>query len=192
MQKSQLVRNAWRHFGTINRHKWEVMKNCFRVGLYRQGLLHDLSKYSPTEFLVGVRYYQGKRSPNGAEREERGYSSAWLHHKGRNKHHFEYWVDFSTSFEEGMSGVEMPLRYLIEMVMDRIAASKVYEKGNYTDASAWNYYAKTKDEIIMHPKTRAKLEKLLKMLKDEGETRTFCYIKKVLKEEKRKSKKKQR
>ena len=85
--------NALRHFGTITKHKLLVMKACFQVGLYRQGLLHDLSKYGWTEFRVGCRYYQGTRSPNNAEREEKGYSSAWLHHKGRNKHHYEYWID---------------------------------------------------------------------------------------------------
>ena len=79
---------AWHHFLTITQHKLLVMQNCFRVGLFKQGLLHDLSKYSPAEFLTGVHYYQGDRSPNAAEREEKGYSSAWLHHKGRNKHHF--------------------------------------------------------------------------------------------------------
>ena len=86
--------NAWRHFKTITHHKLLVMKYCFRIGLYRQGLLHDLSKYSPTEFCVGARYYQGTRSPNNAEREATGASRSWMHHKGRNRHHFEYWVDY--------------------------------------------------------------------------------------------------
>ena len=71
----------WKHLKTINHHKMLVMKGCFRVGLYKQGLLHDLSKYMPSEFLVGCKYYQGDVSPNNAEREDRGYSSAWLHHK---------------------------------------------------------------------------------------------------------------
>ena len=83
------------HFRTITYHRKLVRQNCFRVGLYRQGLMHDLSKYSPTEFLVGARYFQGDRSPNNAEREAKGYSSSWLHHKGRNKHHFEYWIDYT-------------------------------------------------------------------------------------------------
>ena len=80
----------YRHLKTINRHKRMVMHNCFKCGLYWQGLVHDLSKYSWTEFSVGAKYYQGTRSPNDAERESKGYSSAWLHHKGRNKHHLEY------------------------------------------------------------------------------------------------------
>ena len=88
-QKSRYRKNAWHHFLTITHHKLVVMGGCFRVGLWKQGLLHDLSKYSWEEFRTGVLYYQGNRSPNAAEKEEKGFSRAWLHHKGRNKHHFE-------------------------------------------------------------------------------------------------------
>ena len=85
--------NVLGHLKTITKHHNLVMGYCFRAGLYQQGLLHDLSKLSPEEFLVGAKYYQGTRSPNNAEREATGVSRAWLHHKGRNKHHFEYWID---------------------------------------------------------------------------------------------------
>ena len=129
------LENAKNHFRTITEHKIMVMKNCFRVGLIKQGLLHDLSKYSWEEFKTGVKYYQGNRSPNAAEKEAVGYSAAWLHHKGRNKHHFEYWIDFAPDKERGLIGNKMPLRYLVEMVMDRIAASKVSKGKDYTDAS---------------------------------------------------------
>lgn len=91
----KMLKKVIGHFTTITRHKILVMKECFKIGLYKQGLTHDLSKYSPTEFLVGCKYYQGNRSPNNAEREETGVSKAWLHHKGRNRHHFEYWIDYS-------------------------------------------------------------------------------------------------
>ena len=84
-----------KHFKTITRHRHMVMRSCFRVGLIRQGLCHDLSKYSPTEFWQGAKYYQGSRSPNAGAREAVGYSTAWMHHKGRNKHHYEYWSDLS-------------------------------------------------------------------------------------------------
>ena len=97
------------HFETITRHKLLVMKYCFACGLYEQGLAHDLSKYSPTEFIPGCIYYQGDHSPNEAEREARGYTSAWLHHKGRNKHHLEYWIDYSTT-KAGLTGMKIPLR----------------------------------------------------------------------------------
>lgn len=172
---------VWHHFVTITEHKWLVMKNCFCIGLYKQGLLHDLSKYSPEEFITGVRYFQGNRSPNAAEREAYGYSKAWLHHKGRNKHHFEYWIDFSLNLREGLVGHKMPLNYVAEMMMDRIAASRVYKGKNYTDSCPLEYYAFSKDYIVIHPETRALLEKLLVMLKEEGETVTFAYMKNLLK-----------
>ena len=91
---------SWRkirgHLKTINEHKLLVMKHCFRIGLYKQGLLHDLSKYMPSELLMGFLYYDdGKSSPNNGERRDKGYSAAWMHHKGRNRHHFEYWTDYS-------------------------------------------------------------------------------------------------
>ena len=109
---------AWQHFKTITRHRLIVMAGCFRIGLYRQGLAHDLSKYSPTEFRAGARYYQGVRSPNAAEREDKGYSEAWMHHKGRNRHHYEYWTDMDMVTRTYVP-VQMPRRYLAEQVMDR-------------------------------------------------------------------------
>ncbi|ADL04819.1 DUF5662 family protein [Lacrimispora saccharolytica] len=173
--------NFWGHFCTIHIHKARVMKNCFRVGLIKQGLLHDLSKYSLEEFLPGVLYYQGNRSPNAAEREDKGFSKAWLHHKGRNKHHYEYWIDFTTDMSKGLVGHKMPLKYVIEMMMDRIAASKTYKGKNYTDASPWEYYIHSKNYMVIAPETRKLLEKLLLMLKNEGEKKTFFYIRHLLK-----------
>lgn len=170
------------HLKKINHHKRLVMQLCFKAGLYRQGLLHDLSKYTPTEFLVGAKYYQGTRSPNDAEREDKGYSGAWLHHKGRNKHHLEYWIDYGLSEGHMMEGMKMPTRYVVEMFCDRVAACKNYLGENYTDSSAYDYYMKSKSHYIIHPETAALLEKMLTLLKDYGEDKTFLYIrKKILK-----------
>lgn len=167
----------WKHFKTITYHKILVAKGCFKVGLYKQGLLHDMSKYSPVEFFVGARYYQGDRSPNNAEREDIGYSSSWLHHKGRNKHHYEYWIDYSlSSIDGGMAPAPMPKKYVVEMLMDRIAASKVYQKEKYTDTSPLAYYMLGKDCAPIHEETKALLEKLLNMLAEKGEKETFRYI----------------
>ena len=167
---------AWQHLKTINHHKWLVLCGCFRVGLYRQGLAHDLSKYTPTEFLVGAKYYQGTRSPNGAEREDKGYSEAWMHHKGRNRHHYEYWTDMNRETRRYES-VPMPRRYLVEMVMDRIAACKTYQGNAYTDGSALEYYLKSMERSLMHPKLQRELEFILTMLRDKGEKETFRYLK---------------
>ena len=172
---------VWQHLKTITKHRWLVLKGCFRVGLFAQGLTHDLSKYSPTEFWEGARYYQGNRSPNAAEREDKGYSEAWMHHKGRNRHHYEYWTDMNRQ-TRCYESVPMPKRYLAEMVMDRIAACKTYEGKAYTQASALNYFLKSRERELMHPKTREELEVLLRMLQDRGEGETFRYIRQMLKE----------
>ena len=171
---------AWKHFCTITRHKNLVLVGCFKVGLYRQGLLHDLSKYSPTEFLVGCKYYQGFMSPNNAEREDIGFSTAWLHHKGRNKHHYEYWIDYSLhGTPNGMVPCPMPDKYIAEMIMDRIAACKTYQGASYTQKSPLEYYRQGKDPAPLHEYTRKNLEMLLEMLAEKGETETFAYIKNV-------------
>ncbi len=168
---------ALQHFKTIVYHKYLVMQGCFRVGLYWQGITHDLSKFMPSEFLVGAKYFQGTRSPNNAEREEKGYSSAWLHHKGRNKHHYEYWIDYSMKdIEGGMKPAPMPVRYVVEMFMDRVAACKVYNKDKYKDSDPLAYFNSGKNQDLLHPKTRKQLETLLRMLAIRGEDETFAYI----------------
>lgn len=169
----------WQHLKTINHHKRLVMQSCFRLGLYKQGLLHDLSKYSPTEFFVGAKYFQGTRSPNIAEREDKGYTSAWLHHKGRNKHHLEYWLDYG--LENGdIVGMKMPVKYVVEMFCDRVAASKNYNRDTYHDGMPLEYYERGKAKYLLHPETELLLSKLLTMLAERGEDATFSYIKKEI------------
>ena len=174
------LKNALAHYRTITHHRHLVMQGCFRVGLYRQGLLHDLTKYTPTEFIPGARYYQGDRSPNNAQREEEGVSTAWLHHKGVNHHHLEYWIDYNLNKEDRehpLAGGRMPLRYVVEMFMDRVAACKNYQGDAYTDKSPYEYYSKGRDHYLIHPKSRKQLEFMLKMLAEKGEAYTFAYIK---------------
>ena len=149
---------AWQHFKTISTHKMWVMRYCFKIGLYWQGLTHDLSKYSPTEFLVGMKYYQGDRSPNNAEREDNGMSKSWMHHKGRNKHHFEYWIDYGINCDTIIKGVPMPRRYVAEMIMDRISASRVYLGDAYTDQAPYQYLKKGIGHLwFVHPETLSQL-----------------------------------
>ena len=168
---------ALQHLQTINHHKYLVMKECFEVGLYKQGLLHDLSKYSPTEFIPGVKYFQGNRSPNNAQREAEGCSTAWLHHKGRNKHHYEYWIDYPAKGGNGsLIGMEMPVNYVVEMFCDRVAASKIYQEKNYTDAHPLEYFTRAKDRILIHENTKALLEKALTILAEQGEDKAFEFV----------------
>lgn len=147
------------------------------AGIGFQGLFHDLSKYTPSEFIPGAIYYQGNRSPNEGEREALGFSKAWMHHKGRNKHHFEYWTDYDNETKK-MRGMPMPDRYIKEMFCDRVAASKIYQGKNYTDSSSLEYFerGRLRRGAIIHEETSRKLEFLLKMLSKKGEKATFGYL----------------
>ncbi|MCF0112092.1 MAG: catalase [Erysipelotrichaceae bacterium] len=153
------------HLSTITTHKLLVTKFCFKVGLIRQGLLHDLSKYSPVEFFAGVKYFQGDRSPIAREKEVIGYSLGWLHHKGHNRHHLEYWIDRN---RDGYFYTEIPKNIVKEMVCDRIAACMVYQKDKYTDASALEYYQLGFDYPITHPATKELLTTYLTWVKEYG------------------------
>ena len=154
-----------------------VLTHCFKAGIPFRGLLHDLSKYSPYEFVGGAKYYQGNRSPNEKERELFGCSKSWMHHKGRNRHHYEYWTDMNMQTRQYES-VPMPRKYLVEMVMDRRAACMVYQGKKYTTGAELEYLEKSREKALMHPQTVKELRYLLTMLRDKGEKATFRYIKK--------------
>jgi hypothetical protein len=169
------MKKFWMHLRTITKHRHLVIRHCFKAGILFQGLFHDLSKYSFEEFWVGVKYYQGNRSPNEREREIYGHSKAWMHHKGRNKHHFEYWTDYN-QITKMVTPVKMPAKYVIEMFCDRVAASKIYQNENYTDRHPLEYFLKAKDRRDIHSETSDELEFLLTMLARAGEEKTFKYI----------------
>lgn len=173
-------KSAVLHFKTITKHRHKVIAHCAKAGIFWQGLLHDLSKYSPTEFIPGVKFCTGTRSPNEGEREAYGYSLAWMHHKGRNRHHFEYWTDYNPKIRQ-VQPVKMPLRYVVEMFCDRVAASKTYQGKNYKPDSALQYFLGGKTHRKIHPETSELLEKLLRMLAEKGEDETFAYIRALLK-----------
>ena len=165
-----------RHFVTITKHRWEVRKICFKIGIFYQGLTHDLSKYSPVEFFNGAKYYLGTKSPTIAEREDKGYSAAWMHHRGRNKHHFEYWFD---SNEKGIYvPIKMPIKYLKEMFADRVAASKIYQGKKYTEDYPLDYLLTHRGKEMLHPESFEKLKEWLTLLKDKGEKETCKIIRK--------------
>lgn len=167
-----------KHFITITKHRHMVMFLCFKMGIYKQGLLHDLSKYSYTEFSNSAKYYVGTYSPTISERKDKGYSDIWMHHKGRNKHHYEYWFDFS-NVEKKYVPIKIPIQYVKEMICDRIAASKVYLKDKYTKSSALEYFNRTYDRHEMHPETSELLKSWLELVSEKGEDEAIKIIKKV-------------
>lgn len=176
----------WGHLRTVQKHRAMVRKLCFKCGLYWQGLTHDLSKYSPTEFWNGVKFYTGTKSPHVGERAAYGYSKAWLHHKGHNKHHAEYWQDIQ---DDGTTKpMPMPTKYLFEMICDRVAASMVYLGDKYTDDAALNYYVSHKYENDFNNGTRNRLEYWLRRVSKAGVNKSLKEMKQQLKDEKEKRK----
>ncbi len=178
------IKNLLRHLRTVGRHRHCVMRHCFRCGIGIQGMRHDLSKYSYTELSAGARYYEGYRSPNELERESLGYSAAWMHHKGRNRHHYEYWCDYDP-VTHTMSPVRMPVRYVAEMFCDRVAAGKIYNGDKYTDIEPLKYFSLGKARRSIHPETGELLERWLTVLAERGERVAFDMVKNAVKDERR-------
>ena len=172
------------HLHTVNTHRFLVMKMCFSCGMYRQGLLHDLSKYSLTEFVPSVRYYQGNRSPISREKEVNGYSQCWLHHKGRNRHHWEYWVDRENG-KTNLICLPMPFDCLLESVLDRISASKTYNKDKYTDSEPYDFFLRSREYHTMNQKTASEIASLLLYLKENGEKKALQHYRDLYKQYKK-------
>ena len=178
-----IVINAFKHFKLITRHKWEVFKLCCRAGIPYRGLVHDLSKYSPTEFWESAKYYNGNMSPILLAKRKQGYSKAWLHHKGRNKHHWEYWVDITS---KGIVAAPMPTKYVVEMFCDRVAATLVYRGHDFDVTSPLDYYLKTRFYYVIHEETDRQLKDMLVHLSKSTLDETISYIRTTyLQEEKR-------
>lgn len=144
------VANTFKHLNKILTHKRWVAHYCFMCGRYWQGITHDLSKFSFVEFWESVKYYQGTRSPINACKEDKGYSMAWFHHRGRNKHHWEFWMD---DFEKGSIPKKMPFKYALEMICDYLGAGKAYAGDNFTMDGEYNWWLSKKDIVKMHKDT---------------------------------------
>lgn len=168
------VSGAYHHFRTITRHRHRVIAHCFKAGIPWRGLMHDLTKYAPAEFCEGARCWLGDRSPTEKARATVGYSAAWLHHKGRNRHHFEYWKDYGPDRVE--IPVRMPVIFVLEMFCDRVAASKIYQGEKYDQHHPLLYFRRSKDTRVIHPETSALLESWLVLLDEKGEKETFAYL----------------
>ena len=161
-----MIKKFFKHLHTVNKHRWEVFKLCVKVGIPYRGLVHDLSKYSYEEFSESVKYYtDGHISPLRTCRDKTGISRAWLHHKGRNKHHIEYWYDYASPDK----ALVMPKKYAFEMICDRIAAGKIYNKKNFNYSCPLDYFYKEEKYMIINPKIRSFMEEVFIKLKDEGE-----------------------
>lgn len=159
------IKNIFLHAALIIRHKHRVFINCFKCGIPLRGLVHDLSKFSPTEFFESVRFYQGNRSPIGVCRRERGVSRAWLHHKGVNKHHIEYWYD-----PECKVIPMMPYKYAVECICDKLAATRVYAGKSYDSSLPLVHWEKYGSLAEGNPRTKKFIEAVFIDVRDHGES----------------------
>ncbi len=158
------IKNIFKHFFLVLRHKRKVFVHCFKCGIIWRGIVHDLSKFSPSEFFESVRYFQGNRSPIGVCRRATGVSYAWLHHKGRNKHHIEYWLDPDCEITP-----MMPYKYAVECVCDKLAATKTYNGKAYTDSKALEHWLRYGNKVNGNPRTMKFIERCFTDLKEHGE-----------------------
>ena len=156
----------WKHFKTVCKHKQVVFRECWACGIGWQGIVHDLSKFTRTEFSPSAKYFQGNRSPIEAEKDDCGYSFAWLHHKGCNPHHWEYWIDFGNHGQ--IIADRIPKKYVVEMLCDWIGAGKVYAKGKWTQSDPLDYYNKVRAGRYFHPETEQVIVRFLELIRDEG------------------------
>lgn len=162
-----LATKIWKHFCLVNKHRWYVFKLSIKAGIPWRGLVHDLSKYSWTEFSESVKYYNGHKSPLHVCRENKGYSLSWLHHKGRNKHHFEYWEDMD---KKRRIPVFMPYEYIVEAVCDKIAAGMAYNGDEWNQTEPFTYWSTIEKPgpAIKHPGSVEFIDIVLKKISDEG------------------------
>jgi hypothetical protein len=159
------LKNVFRHFNKICKHKWWVFYYCCKAGIPWRGFMHDWSKFSPTEFWESVRYYQGNRSPIDACKEDKGVSRAWLHHKGRNTHHYEYHQD---NFDKGGQPLPMPYKDAVEMICDYLGAGRAYMGKDFTYQKEYEWWLnKSSKPIAMHEHTRAFIQMVFANLKRE-------------------------
>ena len=129
-------------------HKYYVAKYCFQIGLYWQGITHDLSKFSFTEFSRAIKYWDDKISSLANERKILGYSQTFLHHRGRNPHHYEYWIH---SLDDGGIPARMPKKYVLELICDYLAAAKTYGADPRKEYIWW---AKQQSHMKIHKETK--------------------------------------
>ena len=134
------------HLKVVCKHRFKVFCLCVRAGIIWRGLVHDLSKFSPNEFIESVRYFSGDKSPISNCKKENGYSKAWLHHKGRNKHHYEYCYDLTSTLPI------IPYPYFAEMICDNIAAGMTYLGKKWTKDYQLKYFLIHKDSVKMPKK----------------------------------------
>ena len=164
-----MLKNIVKHICLVIRHKWYVFIYCCKLGMPFRGFMHDWSKFSPTEFFESIKYYKGTYSPITECKRHKGYSKAWLHHKGRNKHHPEYWYDEDAKNQTPM----IPYKYVAEMICDKLSASKIYNGKNWTLKSEIEYWEKEKIKTKLNENISEMLTEVFTQVAEQGINKTL-------------------
>ena len=164
-----MIKKFFKHLHLVNRHRFLVFKLSIKAGIPFRGLIHDLSKYSPIEFFESVRYFNGQKSPISFAKKENGYSKAWLHHKGRNKHHFEYWYDPCAPQKTPI----IPYKYTVEMICDTLAAGMIYKGKEWYPSYQLEYFEKRKDKDFINKDIQKVLEEVYIQVSQKGLNKTI-------------------
>lgn len=167
----------FRYLKYVLRHKWFVLLKCIDFGIGWRGIVHDISKFSPSEWFPYVdKFYGGPwekySDRHGDARNFPGYKytqewvderfrTAWLHHQRRNPHHWQYWV--LRNDDGTIVCLEIPRKCALEMVADWWGAGRAikthHDGGEYDELQEW--YAKNRDKIMLHDNTREFVEEIV-------------------------------
>jgi len=150
--------NLMKHLNTITKHKWYVFCACKDIRLYWRGITHDMSKYTPIELFSSAQYFQGTKSPIDVEKTAKGYSLAWQHHKRKNSHHWEYWIDFK---DGQVITLKIPYKDVLELICDWIGAGKAYNTSDWNQKVPYEYWMKNKHKYKLHPETEVFINQIL-------------------------------
>lgn len=150
-----------KYLSYVIRHKWHVAIECFKMGLIWRGIMHDVSKLLPSEFIPYARHFYGNHSDT-----DKMFDKAWLLHIHRNPHHWQFWI--LRKDDGGIKLLEMPYNYVREMVCDWVGAGKALGRHSPStnplrEVKKW--YKEHKKKMQLHSKTRNKVEIMLGLRK---------------------------
>ena len=152
-----------KYLGYVLRHKWYVLIECWKRGLFWRGLAHDWSKLRPSEFFPYARHFygpdshhkDGSHAARGGDDEDAAFDFAWLLHQKRNRHHWQWWM--LPEDDGGTKTLQMREPFLAEMLCDWRGAGRA--QGHGDDVRPW--YEKNGSKMQLHQETREVVEELL-------------------------------
>ena len=156
----------WNYLKYVIRHKWFVFIACCKHRIIWRGIMHDMSKFRPSEFIPYAKYFYGQYDDGEVEK---NFNKAWLLHIHRNPHHWKYWVLQNDTITTQPKLILIPIQYLKEMGCDWLGAEKAITGRD----SIKEWYLKNKNQIQLNKTSREWIEKnFIKISTEQSETNT--------------------